>query len=72
MKKEGVTLPLDQETMPSDLYQVLTKGLQANYELRDLNLQEIRDVFHKNRVNFSTISFTLTTYPKYAGKHIPE
>ena len=50
MKKEGVTLPLDQETMPSDLYQVLTKGLQAIPKLRDLDLNEIRDVFHKIRV----------------------
>ena len=50
MKKEGVTLPLDQETMPSDLYQVFTQGLQANPKLRDLDLNEIRDVFHKIRV----------------------
>ena len=50
MKKEGVTLPLDQETMPSDLYQILTKGLQANPKVRDLDSNEIRDVFHKIRV----------------------
>eukprot|EP00090_Calanus_glacialis_P012302 TRINITY_DN2079_c0_g2_i5.p1 TRINITY_DN2079_c0_g2~~TRINITY_DN2079_c0_g2_i5.p1 ORF type:complete len:1033 (+),score=228.16 TRINITY_DN2079_c0_g2_i5:42-3101(+) len=47
IRKEGVALPLDQETMPLDLYQVLSKGLQANSELRDLDLHEIRDVFHK-------------------------
>ena len=50
IRKEGVALPLDQETMPLDLYQVLSKGLQANPELRDLDLHEIRDVFHKIKV----------------------
>ena len=52
IRKEGVALPLDQETMPLDLYQVLSKGLQANSELRDLDLHEIRDVFHKIKVHW--------------------
>eukprot|EP00090_Calanus_glacialis_P012301 TRINITY_DN2079_c0_g2_i4.p1 TRINITY_DN2079_c0_g2~~TRINITY_DN2079_c0_g2_i4.p1 ORF type:complete len:1008 (+),score=235.87 TRINITY_DN2079_c0_g2_i4:42-3026(+) len=49
--KEGIALPLDQETMPSDLYQVLSKGLQVNPKHRDLDLHEIRDVFHGIKKN---------------------
>ena len=47
---EGVSLPIDQETMPADLYQLLSKGLQANHEHRDIDLHEIRDVFHRIKV----------------------
>ena len=47
---EGVSLPIDQETMPADLYQLLSKGLQSNCEERDLDLHEIRDVFHRIKV----------------------
>jgi len=49
MPSQGVTLPLDQETMPSDLYQVLTRGLQADYKARDLDIHQIRDVFQRIR-----------------------
>ena len=48
---QGVTLPLDQETMPSDLYQVLTRGLQADCKDRDIDIRQIRDVFQRIRVN---------------------
>ena len=51
MPCQGVTLPLDQETMPSDLYQVLTRGLQADYKDRDLDIHQIRHVFQDIRVN---------------------
>ena len=48
--REGIALPLDQETMPSDLYEVLSKGLQVNPKHRYLDLHEIRDVFHEIKV----------------------
>ena len=51
MPCQGVTLPLDQETMPSDLYQVLSRGLQADYKDRDLDIHQIRHVFQQIRVN---------------------
>ena len=51
MHSQGVTLPLDQDTMPSDLYQVLTRGLQADCKDRDLDIHQLRDVFQHIRVN---------------------
>ena len=47
---EGVSLPLDRKTLPADLYQVLSKGLQANPQHRTLDLHEIQDVFHNIKV----------------------
>merc|ERR1719233_2333675 len=49
MPSQGVTLPLDQETMPSELYQVLTRGLQADCKTRNLDIHQIRDVFQRIR-----------------------
>ena len=51
MPSQGVTLPLDEDTMPSDLYQVLSRGLQADYKDRDLDIHQIRHVFQRIRVN---------------------
>ena len=60
---QGVTLPLDQKTMPSDLHQVLTRGLQGDSKDRNLDIRQIRDVFQRIRVNHPyTKAFGLKLY----------
>ena len=65
---EGGSLPLDQDTMPADLYQVLSKGLQENHEHGDLDLQEIQDVFHRIKV-FEIQIHTTVSYPPHSEKY---
>ena len=70
VQTEGTCLPIDEKTMPVDLTEVLSKGLQANLKDRVLELHEIRGVFHKMKVGVKQLNTHLNCpVTLYSAEH---